>query len=104
MDERGSGVAYDFKTVLAFAAIYIIWGSTFFAIRILVRTVPVFLAAGLRFAIAGLILFLWMRLKASAPLRALEWKNAMILGALLFLGPYGGLFWAEKTLPSGAAS
>src|SRR3954453_20053310 len=104
MDERGSSVANRPKTVLAFAAIYIIWGSTFFAIRILVRTVPVFLAAGLRFAIAGLILFLWMRLRGGARLRALEWKNALILGALLFLAPYGGLFWAEKTLPSGVAS
>jgi drug/metabolite transporter (DMT)-like permease len=104
MDERGSRGGYDVKTVLAFAAIYIIWGSTFFAIRILVRTVPVFLAAGLRFAIAGLILFLWMRLKGNPPLRRLEWKNAMILGALLFLAPYGGLFWAEKTVPSGVAS
>ncbi len=104
MDERGSRVAFDCKTVLAFAAIYIVWGSTFFAIRILVRTVPVFLAAGLRFAIAGLILFGWMRLRGGPPLSRLEWKNAAILGALLFLVPYGGLFWAEKTLPSGVAS
>ncbi len=95
---------YDFKTVLAFAAIYIVWGSTFFAIRVLVQTVPVFLAAGLRFAIAGLLLFIWMRLRGGIPLSGLEWKNVSILGALLFLVPYGGLFWAEKTLPSGVAS
>src|SRR4051795_11180113 len=104
MDEHRSRVVGDFKTALAFAAIYIVWGSTFFAIRIMVRTVPVFLAAGSRFAIAGLILFFWMRLRGGARLSQLEWKNAAILGALLFLGPYGGLFWAEKTLPSGVAS
>src|SRR3954468_19399185 len=104
MADRGSTVAYDFKTVLAFAAIYIVWGSTFYAIRVLVQTVPVFLAAGLRFAIAGLLLFSWLRWTGTAPLNRLEWKNAFILGALLFLVPYAGLFWAEKTLPSGVAS
>ncbi len=104
MDERGSSVGYDFKTVLAFAAIYIVWGSTFLAIRVLVETVPVFLAAGLRFAIAGLLLFVLVRLRGAAPLSRLEWKNVFLLGGLLFLVPYAGLFWAEKTLPSGVAS
>ena len=104
MAERGSRVAYDFRTVLAFAAIYIVWGSTFLAIRVVVQTVPVFLAAGLRFAIAGLLLFLWIRLRGGARLSRLEWKNVSVLGALLFLVPYAGLFWAEKTLPSGVAS
>src|SRR4051794_3756131 len=99
MDERGSSFAYDFKTVLAFAAIYIVWGSTFFAIRVLVEGVPAFLAAGLRFAIAGLILFAWLRLRGAARLSPLEWKNAFVLGGMLFLVPYAGLFWAEKTLP-----
>src|SRR4051794_26664074 len=104
MDERGSSFAYDFKTVLAFTAIYIVWGSTFFAIRVLVETVPVFLAAGLRFVSAGLLLYGWIRLRGHARLSRLEWKNALLLGALLFLIPYGGLFWAETTLPSGVAS
>src|SRR3954447_7908487 len=104
MVERGSPVVYDFKTVLAFTTIYIFWGSTFFAIRVLVETVPVFLAAGLRFISAGLFLYGWIRLRGHARLSRLEWKNAFLLGALLFLVPYGGLFWAEKTLPSGVAS
>src|SRR5436305_11780730 len=104
MAVRGSNTAYDFQTVLAFAAIYVVWGSTFYAIRVLVRTVPVFLAAGLRFAIGGLLLFLWIRCRGGASLSRLEWKNASVLGALLFLAPYAGLFWAEKTLPSGVAS
>lgn len=104
MDEHGSSARYDLKTVLAFAAIYIVWGSTFFAIRILVQTVPVFVAAGLRFAIAGLLLYAWIRLRGGTGLNSVEWRNAFALGFLLFLIPYGGLFWAEKTLPSGVAS
>lgn len=104
MDEHGSNAGYDLKTVLAFAAIYVVWGSTFFAIRILVQTVPVFLAAGLRFAIAGLLLYAWIRLRGGPGLNRVQWRNASALGFLLFLIPYGGLFWAEKTLPSGVAS
>lgn len=104
MAEADRAVALDVKTVLAFAAIYVVWGSTFFAIRILVQTVPVFSAAGLRFAVAGLLLLVAMRASGGAPLSRLEWKNTSILGALLFLAPYAGLFWAEKTLPSGVAS
>jgi drug/metabolite transporter (DMT)-like permease len=104
MDEHGSGAGCDLKTVLAFAAIYIIWGSTFFAIRILVQTVPAFLAAGLRFGTAGLLLYSFIRLRGGPGLNRLEWRNACALGFLLFLIPYGGLFWAEETLPSGVAS
>jgi drug/metabolite transporter (DMT)-like permease len=104
MDEHGSSAGYDLKTVLAFAAIYIVWGSTFFAIRILVQTAPVFLAAALRFGIAGLLLYSFIRLRGGPGLGRVEWRNAFALGFLLFLIPYGGLFWAEKTLPSGVAS
>jgi drug/metabolite transporter (DMT)-like permease len=104
MDEPSSHSSLKLKTVCAFAAIYIVWGSTFFAIRILIRTVPVFLAAGLRFTSAGLILLSWLFLKGTSRLDRLQWRNVGILGALLFLIPYGGLFWAEKTLPSGVAS
>lgn len=104
MAEQRQRIAFDLKTILAFAAIYILWGSTFLAIRILVETVPVFLAAGARFAIAGLLLFAWMRLRGAPTLTSLEWRNATLLGVLLFLGPYAGLFWAEKTVPSGVAS
>jgi len=104
MDERASGVAFDVKTVLAFAAIYIVWGSTFFAIRVLVQTVPVFLGAGLRFSTAGLLLYCWILLRLGGGLSRVEWRNVSVLGFLLFLIPYAGLFWAEKTLPSGVAS
>jgi drug/metabolite transporter (DMT)-like permease len=90
--------------VLAFLAIYVLWGSTFFAIRVAVETVPPFLAAGIRFFLAGFVLYGWSRARGGRNPTALEWRNLAILGALLFLIPYSGLFWAEKTVPSGIAS
>jgi len=90
--------------ILAFLAIYILWGSTFFAIRVAVETVPPFLAAGIRFTLAGIVLYGWSRARGGRHPAPLEWRNLAILGALLFLIPYSGLFWAEKTVPSGIAS
>ena len=104
MRSEDGGSTLDGQTLGAFAAIYILWGSTFLAIRILVQTTPVLLAAGLRFAIAGVLLFLWARLRRTASLTRLEWRNVTILGFLLFLLPYAGLFWAEKAVPSGVAA
>ena len=96
----GQRLAY----VVAFFAIYFIWGSTYFAIRVLVETVPPLLAAGLRFAIAGTVLYLWASARGAVQPTRLEWRNLAILGALMFLAAYGGLFWAEKSVPSGVAS
>jgi drug/metabolite transporter (DMT)-like permease len=98
---RAAGLPH---TVAAFAAIYIVWGSTYLAIRVAVETLPALFAAGIRFAIAGVALYAWSRLRGvPAPTRR-EWRNLWILGALMFLAAYSGLFWAEKTLPSGIAS
>jgi drug/metabolite transporter (DMT)-like permease len=91
-------------TLLSFAAIYLIWGSTFLAIRVAVETVPPLLAAGVRFFLAGAILFGWARASGGVNPSRLEWRNICIEAAFLFLISYGGLFWAEKTLPSGIAS
>lgn len=90
--------------VAAFLAIYIIWGSTYLAIGIAVATVPPFLAAGLRFVIAGAVLLLWSILKRTPMPSKLEWRNLTVSAALLFVPAYGGLFWAEKVVPSGIAS
>jgi drug/metabolite transporter (DMT)-like permease len=91
-------------TVLAFAAIYLLWGSTFLAIRIAVATVPPLFAAGTRFSFAGAVLFIWALARGCALPSRLEWRNLAIQAVLLFLIAYSGLFWAEKTLPSGIAS
>jgi len=89
---------------LAFFAIYVLWGSTYLAIRVVVATVPPLFAAGVRFAIAGTGLYLWSRVRGRPRPSAREWRHLAILAALLFLAAYSGLFWAEKTLPSGVAS
>jgi drug/metabolite transporter (DMT)-like permease len=90
--------------VLALLAIYVLWGSTYLAIRVAVEAVPPLLAAGARFFIAGTALYSWARARGAPQPSRLEWRNLSILGALMFLAAYSGLFWAEKTLPSGIAS
>jgi len=92
------------KLLLAFAIIYLVWGSTFLAIRVGVREVPPFLLAGLRFLIAGLILFGWMRSKGTVSPTAREWFSATLLAVLIFVLDYGLLFWAERRVPSGIAA
>jgi drug/metabolite transporter (DMT)-like permease len=92
------------KTLLAFAIIYFVWGSSFLAIRIGVREVPPFLLAGIRFLIAGLVLYIWMRAQGERPPTTRQWTSACILGVLIFVLDYGLLFWAEQRVPSGLAA
>lgn len=89
------------KVLLAFAIIYLVWGSTFLAIRIGVREVPPFLLAGMRFLIAGSVLFAWMFAKGTAFPTAREWLSATLMAVLIFVGDYGLVFWAEQRVPSG---
>lgn len=92
------------KTLLAFAIIYFVWGSTFLAIRIGVHEVPPFLFAAMRFLTAGVALYCWMRLKGERNPSAQEWKSIFLLALLIFVGDYGLLFWAEQRVPSGVAA
>ena len=92
------------KVLFAFAIIYFVWGSTFLAIRVGVREVPPFLLAGMRFLVAGLILYCWMRARGTASPTAREWSAASILAVLIFVFDYGLLFWAERRVPSGIAA
>src|SRR5271157_408240 len=92
------------QTLLAFAIIYLVWGSTFLAIRVGVREVPPFLLAGMRFFAAGILIYLWMRAKGSPSPTRREWASASLLAVLIFVGDYGLLFWAEKRVPSGIAA
>jgi drug/metabolite transporter (DMT)-like permease len=89
------------KTLLAFAIIYFVWGSTFLAIRVGVAEVPPFLLAGMRFVIAGALLFGWMRATGTASPTLREWGAATLLATLIFVGDYGMVFWAERRVPSG---
>jgi drug/metabolite transporter (DMT)-like permease len=92
------------KVLLAFAIIYFVWGSTFLAIRVGVREVPPFLLAGMRFLIAGIVLYGWMRGRGTPSPTAREWGAASLLAVLIFVFDYGLLFWAERRVPSGIAA
>src|SRR5579859_7608816 len=92
------------KILLAFSIIYFVWGSTFLAIRVGVREVPPLMLAGMRFFSAGIVLFLWMRVKGTPSPSLREWKGAALLATLIFVCDYGLLFWAEKRVPSGIAA
>ena len=92
------------KVLLAFAIIYFVWGSTFLAIRVGVREVPPFLLAGMRFLVAGVVLFAWMRARGTPSPTLREWSGASFLAVLIFVLDYGLLFWAEKRVPSGIAA
>jgi drug/metabolite transporter (DMT)-like permease len=89
------------KTLLAFAIIYFVWGSTFLAIRIGVEEVPPFLLAALRFFVAGLVLYLWMLAKGERSPTLREWRSVVVLASLIFVLDYGLLFWSEQRIPSG---
>jgi drug/metabolite transporter (DMT)-like permease len=92
------------KTLLAFAMIYFVWGSTFLAIRVGVREVPPFLLAALRFLIAGLALYGWMLAHGERSPSARQWMSVLVLATLIFVFDYGLLFWAEQRVPSGVAA
>jgi drug/metabolite transporter (DMT)-like permease len=89
------------KTLLAFAIIYFVWGSTYLAIRVGVREVPPFLLAGMRFLVAGIVLYAWMRAHGEPSPSRREWISASCLAALIFVLDYGLVFWAEQRVTSG---
>jgi drug/metabolite transporter (DMT)-like permease len=91
--------------VLAFAAVYLIWGSTYLAIRYAIETLPPFLMAATRFLTAGAILFTWARLRGDkAELSFVQWRRALMIGGLLLLCGNGGVTWAEKYITSSLAA
>jgi drug/metabolite transporter (DMT)-like permease len=89
---------------LAFAAIYLLWGATFLAIRIAVQDLPPFFAGGVRFLIAGGVLYLFMRLRGRPSPTVTEWGSIAIIAICMFVATYGALFWAEQYVASGLAS
>jgi drug/metabolite transporter (DMT)-like permease len=90
--------------VLAFFAIYVLWGTTFLAIRVAVEEMPPLFAAGARFFAAGVVLYGFMRLRGNEKPTAIQWRNLAVMGLLMFVAEYGPLFWAEKYVPSGVVS
>jgi drug/metabolite transporter (DMT)-like permease len=90
-------------TVLAYAAIYLIWGSTFLAIRIAVESIPPLLMMGVRCVAAGGLLIAWAAARGERVDRG-AWGHATVAGALMFGCAYGALAWAEQRIPSGVAA
>jgi len=87
--------------IVALAAVYLIWGSTYLAIRYAIETIPPLLMAAARFIIAGGVMYTWARWKGSGPPTGKHWRAAVIIGCLLFLGGNGAVVWAEQIVPSG---
>ncbi len=92
------------KTFAAFAIIYLVWGSTFLAIRVGVHEVPPFLFAAMRFVVAGSLLFGWMLVRGERLPTRRQWLSLCTIAALIFVCDYGLLFWAEQRVPSGVAA
>ena len=92
------------KTLLAFAIIYFVWGSTFLAIRVGVREVPPLILAAMRFGVAGAILYGWMIVRGERSPTKRQWMSASLLAVFIFVVDYGLLFWAEQRVPSGIAA
>jgi len=95
--------AQSIQLALAFAAIYLVWGSTYLAIRYAVETIPPLVTAGIRHAIAGTILLGWAWARGFRPTRA-HWISGIVVGALFFLIGHGSLHWAEQYVGSGLAA
>ena len=92
------------KVALALLTVYIIWGSTYLAIRIVEESLPPFFMAGTRFVLAGAILYAWMRLRGNSCESKSDWGRAFVVGGFMLLGGHGAVVWAEQWVPSGLTS
>lgn len=90
--------------IVAFALVYFIWGSTYLGIRIAIETIPPFLMAGVRFLLAGTLLFAIARQRDRSPITRVHWRSAFIVGALMLAFANGGVTWAEQKVDSGLAA
>lgn len=90
--------------VAAFAAVYIIWGSTYLGIHLAIQSIPPFLMAGARFLIAGTLLYAITRMRGAPRPQSMHWGSATVIGALLLLVGNGGVTWAQQSVPSGVAA
>ncbi len=89
------------RVIAAFAAVYLIWGSTYLAIRFAIETIPPHLMAAARFLVAGAILYGWSRWRGAPRPTRRNWGAATVVGGLLLLGGNGAVVWAETRVPSG---
>ncbi len=90
MSDRGPGGPSLGKLVAAFAAVYVLWGSTYLGIRFSIETLPPFFTQGVRYAAAGLVLYAWARLSGAPHPTRREWGGGVVTGILLFVCGTGG--------------
>lgn len=88
----------------AFAAIYIIWGTTYFGISVAIRTIPPFISGGVRHVIAAFLAYLWVRMQGGNSFARLDWRAAAISGVLLSGLGNGLVIWAQQGIPTGVAA
>jgi len=98
------GRRVDVRMLLAFTAIYVLWGGTFLAIRVAVLEIPPFFSSGVRFLIAGALLYGVMRVRGQPSPSTAEWRAIATIALCMFVATYGALFWAEQYVPSGITS
>ena len=96
----GGGVRLT-AVILAFAAIYVIWGSTYLAIRFAIETMPPFGMAAVRFLVAGALMYVWLRARGGLAPTLVQWRSGAISGTLLLVGGNGAVVVAEQWVPSG---
>lgn len=92
------------QILIAFAAVYVIWGSTYLAIRFAIETLPPFLMVGARFIVAGAIMYVWLRARGAEAPKAVDWRRAAIIAILMPVLGTGVVVWAEQKVPSGIAA
>lgn len=92
------------KLLLAFFLLYVIWGSTYLAIRYAIETLPPFLMAGVRFILAGSLMYSFMRWRGAPNPSWQQWWRLALIGVFLFLGGNGFVVWAEQYITSGLAA
>ncbi len=88
----------------AFTAVYLVWGSTYLAIRYAVETIPPFLMVGGRFLVSGVLLYAWARWRGAPRPTTRQWRDAGIIGVLMLCFGNGAVSWAEQRVPSGLAA
>jgi drug/metabolite transporter (DMT)-like permease len=92
------------RVIVAFVAVYIVWGSTYLAIRYAVATIPPFIMVGMRFFVSGIVLYAWSRWRGEPKPTRPEWRAAFVTGVLLLCLGNGAVAWAEQRVPSGLAA
>ena len=103
-DPRSGSRPSPGRIVAAFAAVYVLWGSTYLGIRFSMETLPPFVTNGLRFMAAGAVMYAWARFREAPHPSKREWGGGAVTGFLLFLCGTGAVIFAERVIPSGVAA